>query len=297
MSNRRQSARHRNSTIVSRMAGLSLQETLAREAPVEEWVRFDSEGERVHGMLYLPAETLWPCPAVVGAHGFTGSRNADQRLFPWLGRALANHGIAVLNIDFRGSGESEGAFEDMTVAGEVADARRALDCLAADERIDAGRLGMTGHSLGGFVSVCTAAEDDRVRGLALWAAVGPSDEVLARLDPEAETRTRNGWDVGGLEVSQRFLTAFRAIDIAERFAASDCPVLVLHGDQDPSVPPEHASFYAGRAAEAKRSCCLRMLPGADHCFRSLEARADVIGTTLSWWMEIFGAGEGLPPDA
>ena len=114
-------------------------------------------------------------------HGFTGNRIEAHFIFVKAARALAQAGIAAFRFDFRGSGESGGRFEDMTVPGEIADARTAVQVLARQPRMDRARIGILGLSLGGMVAANTAAREPAVRSLALWCATANPTSMFQRL--------------------------------------------------------------------------------------------------------------------
>jgi ABC-2 type transport system ATP-binding protein len=115
--------------------------------------------------LYLPART--PAPAVLVAHGFGGSKasvDADAR-------ALADRGFVVLAWSARGFGASTGQIALNAPDAEVADARALVDWLAERPEVtrDAPgdpRVGVTGASYGGALSLLLAGYDDRVDALA-----------------------------------------------------------------------------------------------------------------------------------
>ena len=142
-------------------------------------------------------------------HGFTGQKVEAHRIFVKTAEALAAQGYLALRFDFRGSGDSEGAFEEMTFEGEVSDAVRAVDYLLAEEPVDPERIGVVGLSMGGAVAACLSGRDERIKATVLWAAVADF-EVLGAPDrwndspwmPEFES-----WDIGGLLVSRRFIQA------------------------------------------------------------------------------------------
>lgn len=117
-------------------------------------------------------------PIVLLLHGFTGSR--DEKIIPSDGRGifayvadkLASEGLSSLRIDFRGSGDSDGTFEDTTYSSQIADGVAAIDFLAHDPALSAKPIFVLGWSQGGLVATSVAARSPRVAGLALWAAVG-----------------------------------------------------------------------------------------------------------------------------
>ncbi len=251
---------------------------------VEEMITFTNAGQRLYGMLHRP-DGVGPFPAVAMLHGFTGDRFEPHRLFVKTARDLAAHGIAALRFDFRGSGESEGDFEDVTVSGEVSDARAALDFLAAHPAVDADRLGLLGISLGGCVAALVAGDDDRVKALVLWSAVGHLLEVLTALAPPgaAEQMQRQGWvDLGGWKLGMGFIRELPDLDPLGAAARYSGPALILHGDADESVPVSEAHAYARRMGQRAQ---VRIIPGADHTYNRLDWEAEVIRRSREWLVE------------
>jgi dienelactone hydrolase len=145
-------------------------------AATEEVVRLDIGGTAVAATLERPAGD--PAPVVLMLHGFTGSRDelavagTDEGVFSRTARQLAEAGYASLRIDFRGSGESGGAWQDTTFSGQIADAVAAIDWLEANPAVDGSRLAVLGWSQGGLVAAHAAAERaGAVDALVLWAPV------------------------------------------------------------------------------------------------------------------------------
>jgi ABC-2 type transport system ATP-binding protein len=114
--------------------------------------------------LYLPERT--PAPAVLVAHGFGGSKaavDADAR-------DLAARGFVVLAWSARGFGSSGGQIALNSPDYEVSDARALVDWLATrPEVVQDGpgdpRVGITGGSYGGAISLLLAGYDRRVDAL------------------------------------------------------------------------------------------------------------------------------------
>jgi ABC-2 type transport system ATP-binding protein len=114
--------------------------------------------------LYLPETT--PAPAVLVAHGFGGSKESvDDDA-----EELAQRGFTVLTWSARGFGRSTGEIGLNSPDHEVADARALVDWLAArPEVVTDGpgdpRVGVTGGSYGGALSLLLAGTDQRVDAL------------------------------------------------------------------------------------------------------------------------------------
>ena len=90
------------------------------------------------------------------------SGNTDATLCD---RVAREAGWAGLTFTFRGTGPSEG---DFSIDGWLADVRAAVDAL--DARADVTGVWIAGFRLGGTLAIVTAAGDERVRGIATFAA-------------------------------------------------------------------------------------------------------------------------------
>src|SRR5512134_3295774 len=126
---------------------------------MERAVSFKSDGIDISGVLHIP-DGYTPgtkLPAFIVLHGFLGSK--DESHAEIQARMLEGWGYAALRIDFRGCGASGGTRGYVLCLDQVADTRNALTWLAAQPEIDAGRIGLIGHSFGAAVSVYTGGVD------------------------------------------------------------------------------------------------------------------------------------------
>lgn len=247
----------------------------------ERFVQFTVHGQTVYGMLHAPEETA-KAPAVAMCHGFTGNRIETHRLFVKMARCLAANGIAALRFDFRGSGESEGDFEQVTVSGEIDDALAALAFLRQQPEVDDNRIGLIGLSLGGCVAACAAARDRRVKALALWAAVADLQEVFADRWGELvqQALETQGWfDYGGWKISKAFYDDALQVDPLREGLRYDGAALIVHGTNDEVVPVDHAHRYHAAFRYTKR---LHLIEGADHTFARTDWEGELFAVTLNW---------------
>lgn len=260
----------------------------------EQAVGFTSQGQGLWGMFHLPAGR-GPHPAVLLLHGITASRIESHRLFVHLARALASRGIAALRFDFRGSGDSEGEFQDMTVPAEVADAKAALDWLTGRPEIDSARIGVLGNSLGGMIAaLLTARNPNLVRGLALWAAVASPDVFAAGAQQAAapgsesplEKLARDGYFLlWGYPLGLGFVqTVFEQQPLAE-IGNYRGRAIIVHSASDPTVPAHHADQYA--AAFGDRAV-VHKLDDDTHAFVTPRAEQQAIDLTVNWFRDVFG---------
>jgi dienelactone hydrolase len=154
-----------------------VREVLTR-APVSREAVFDSEdGWRIFGNLVLPVAGSQPAPGVVLLH----SGRSDRFALLGLERVLAESGFAVLNIDWRGRGQSVNKGSYFALATEdrargSLDAKAALDHLAGQEGVDGDRLGAVGVIHGAEHAVGAALDDSRVKALVLLTGYAPRSE-------------------------------------------------------------------------------------------------------------------------
>lgn len=269
----------------------------------EHPIHFDVDGQRCHGMLHLPS-SAGPHPAVLLLHGFTGQRMEPHRLFVLFARLLAEHGIAALRFDFRGSGESEGTFDQMTPSREVEDVVQAYAFLKARPEIDPSRLGLLGLSMGGMVAALSVARPELEFGaLALWAPAHPTvwlgplpmstpaAQVWAAYRSRAERGeapelsydpTNNHLDFAGNPVSIGFFEDLLSLEPFEAVTQHRGPALVVHGTADPTVPFQVGETYV-RRLQSRGPAELHPIQGGLHTFERLPHQAEAHRVTLEFF--------------
>lgn len=141
-------------------------------------------GIKLAGTLSIP-NGAGPFPAVVLICG-SGPETRDEdimghKVFLVLADALNRRGIAVLRYDKRGVGGSTGNYATATLTDFAADAESALGFLRSRPEIAANRIGLVGHSEGGYVAPMVAIRDPSVRFVVLMAAPGMRLGQLLRL--------------------------------------------------------------------------------------------------------------------
>ena len=216
-------------------------------------------------------------PGIVLSHGFPQpprGRIASGLTFPGLADRIAKEvGWAVLTFNFRGTGGSDG---DFSISGWMEDLRCAID--EAASRPEVTEVWLIGAGLGGSLSICCAAEDSRVRGVATLAAHSNLSDWLrdpARFltharrmgvfrKPDAPSNTAS-WT--------REIKEFAPIAAASKLG--DRPFLILHGSDDTIVAPTDAI----ELADAHGSADIRFVYHAGHRLRH-DPRA--VATLLGW---------------
>jgi pimeloyl-ACP methyl ester carboxylesterase len=177
------------------------------------------------------------------------------------------NGHACLRLDYLGHGESDGPFERFRVSEAIEDVAAAL----ARVRRPGQALLLAGSSMGAWIAV-TAAARGRIEpaGMVLIApAIDFVSRRLAEMDPDLRARlaatgsveVADAWPpFSRYRVTSDFLDDALALEPGDAPLPVPCPVRILHGTEDESVPVETARRLARLLPDAK----LTEIPGGDH---------------------------------
>ena len=130
-------------------------------------VIFESGTEKIEGILIRP-HSDHIMPAVVfqqgsGNHAFEGYEEeawGPHRFY--IEDVLLGQGYAVFYCNKRGLGNSSGNWKNNDFNGRAEDARAAVAYLRTRPDIDASRIGIAGHSQGGWVAQIAASIDSNI---------------------------------------------------------------------------------------------------------------------------------------
>lgn len=196
-----------------------------------------------------------PGATVVVLHGW-GSAATD--LLPAAPRLVAA-GLSLLLIDVRGHGRSD-PVDFMSLPRFAEDLEAAISWLRSDPRVDPDRIGVIGHSVGAGACLLAASRDPGIAAVVAIAAMAHPAELIRSsrgLRPAPEALATRVLTTIEDTIGHRF-DAFAPINTIGRITA---PVVVLHGDDDTTVPPRDAARLVDAAGGVAR---LRLVPGAGH---------------------------------
>jgi len=213
---------------------------------------------------------------VIICHGMEASKEGTKSV--QLATAIAAAGVNALRFDFSYVGESEGAFADLTVSGEVDDLAGAWD-FARWRAL--GKTALIGSSLGGTVALLFAAEQVDVAAAATIAAVvHPGRRARALPPAERERWRREGsYDFNGMRLGTAFLDDIDGLDVLARVRTVRCPVLLAHGTADEVVPIDDAAAFA---ACLGGQSAIRRYEGADHRFSDPALLHTMLADVTRW---------------
>lgn len=255
-----------------------------------ESVVLEHKGQKVFGVLHIPVG-VESAPAVLICHGLAGHKTGKYRLYVALATRLAQSGIAALRLDFRGSGDSEGEFHEMTLTTCVEDAALGLEFLKNHKNIDVNRIGVFGRSFGGSIAIMAASRFSKVKSIALWAPVFTADpwrelwELVksGKLDNKQKEKVMT---INGQVPSLSFYAEFFGMNLEKDLEElRTVPVLHIHGERDQLIDIKHADSYVKHRKEAHAKTKFVRLPEADHDFSIADDQKTALEITTQWFQE------------
>jgi uncharacterized protein len=129
---------------------------------------FKSKNVQLEGTLTVPGgKARMPAVLLVGG---AGQDNRDcSGLFSSIADFLSKNGYCALRFDRRGTGKSGGAGADAALSDNMEDLNAAVEYLAGQKEVDAGRIGVIGRQEGAYCAMKAAAENSAIKSLVLMA--------------------------------------------------------------------------------------------------------------------------------
>ena len=183
------------------------QEPIPPFAYLSEEVTFQNVVDSVMlaGTLTMPKEgSDFPVVVLISGSG-AQDRNSEllgHKPFLVMSDYLTKNGIAVLRVDDRGAGLSEGVHNETGVDGFVRDTESAVEYLKTRKQINLSQIGLIGHSLGGMIAPMVASTSEDVDYIVMLAGPGMRGDKLMLLQKEKVERSM-GVNDEGIEVGQK----------------------------------------------------------------------------------------------
>ncbi|MDO9224414.1 MAG: alpha/beta fold hydrolase [Pseudomonadota bacterium] len=219
-------------------------------------------GRKLLGWL-LPGDADKPAPGVIVLHGW----GANLEMMLPLARPIQAAGLTVLLIDARNHGGSDGdTFSSMPRFAEDLDA--AVAWLKTQPEVTPEKIALVGHSVGAAAVLLSASRRDDLAGVISLAAFAHPETMMRRwLAGKGIPYIPLGWYV--LRYVQYAIGhRFAVIAPINTIARVKCPVLLMHGSEDSTVPVGDA--HAIHARRPGDWISLRVLPGEHDAGDELE---------------------------
>ena len=241
-------------------------------------VTLEVEGLKISGQLYLPGRGDHPpYPTVCVCHGIPAKRPDpnNDRGYHLLAERICREGLAVLTFNFRGAGTSEG---NLDLSGWIRDLKAGIDYLWALPEVDRTHLSLLGFSAGAAVSICVAAQDNRVSSVASCACPAEFTSLIEADD--LQSVINHFRDIGAIRDKdfppsvEDWVGGFKLVNPVSYVAEiAPRPLLLVHGNKDEVVDVGHAYKLYARAGEPKQ---VIIFDGAGHRLRRNDRAMAII---------------------
>jgi uncharacterized protein len=274
---------------------------IEQDIPVGDDVLLTSQGVPLAASFLKPGAAAGPLPGVVmivgsGSYSFRSSWKAGA--FPlWknISEAFLAKGYAVLLLEKKGVNRSGGHWEKQSFPDRAEDAIAGVRYLRSRPDVDPARVGVCGHSQGGWIAQLAAALDPEEVAFVVNLA-GPNISVIQQVIddqanewrcagvPEEKVAGKSRWlrtrlhILGALSRVVKMGAMSRIINYdpaAENVPARiKCPVLAVYGEYDLLVMPQTniPLLEKGLAAGGNTRYSIVVVPAGSHGFTRKDAR-------------------------
>jgi hypothetical protein len=262
---------------------------------------FESGDEKIEGILVRP-NLKDNTPVVVfqqgsGPHEFEGyEKEAWGPHKFYIEDVLLEQGYAILYCNKRGLGKSTGNWKKNSFYGRAEDAYAAITYLKTLSFIDSERIGISGHSQGGWIAQIVAAEHEDVAFVI--ALAGPTvgvkeqtssndslqymcngfsgDKLTKRMKKDRKNK-RLGYNVGkifGFIGSARFWYLIADYNNDEVLKSITCPILFLFAEYDINVNPQQNIKHLEKVFDhaVPDNFSVKTMPNGQHGFYQVSDR-------------------------
>jgi uncharacterized protein len=248
--------------------GLRIERKLAETAAfTRSLISFDSDGLRQYGFINVPKGD-GPFPVVFVLHGYvTPSRYSTPLGYTTrYADALARAGFLVVHPDYRGHGRSAGSEsqDNLFRTGYAIDVLNLIAHVKRLPGVDAGRIGLFGHSMGGGISLRVMAVSKDIKSAVLYGSMN-ADEV--KNGDQIRNVFRRVQRIAEDDVPRE---RFAAISPVTYLADIGAAINIQHGERDAQVPVQWSRDLAAQLESLGKDVELSTYPRQGH---SLQGQA------------------------
>ncbi|QWT21972.1 S9 family peptidase [Bacillus sp. NP157] len=255
-----------------------------------ESIRWTNEGQDVQGWLLYPAnyDPAKRYGMIVSIHGGPAAAVLPRWPGPGYGAApLSALGYFVFMPNPRGSYGQGEAFVQANRKdfgyGDLRDALAGVDAIEKTHPVDDKRLGLTGWSYGGFMTMFAVTQTSRFQaavagaGISNWQSYYGQNLIDQWMKPYFGASV---YDDPGVYARSSAINFIKQVKT---------PTLVVVGERDAETPaPQSFEFWHALRAQGVPTS-LVVYPGEGHGFARDASRRDVLARALAWFDRYLGA--------
>jgi len=225
-------------------------------------------------------------PAVVIAHG--GPTSQAQDGFNAEATALASRGFVVIQPNFRGSSGYGAAFQAANQrdlgGGDLKDVLAAKAFLVASGFVDPARVGITGGSYGGYLTLMALGKTPA----AFAAGVSECGVIDWRTMVVTADPSLQAFVVALLGTPQDNAKLYADASPITYAGAIAAPLLVLQGERDTRVPVAQARALEAALKTRNATVETVVYPDEGHGLTRREDQLDALRRTVAWFETYLG---------
>lgn len=265
---------------------IKMEETLTAGNNYSQYiVSYISDGNKIFALMTVPSgdpsagsgqvkpKNGWP--VIIFNHGYIppAEYRTAERYITYVD-GFARNGYIVFKSDYRGHGDSEGAAGGAYGSSNYTiDVLNALASMRKFKDADPKRIGMWGHSMGGYITLRSMVVDKDIKAGVIWAGVVASypDIVYnwkrSTFTPQPLPSGAKRWrdmlvsTYGTPEKNPEFWNSISANSYLKDISG---PLQLHHGTSDASVPVEFSKKLEKQMKDAGKQVQLFTYEGDDH---------------------------------
>ena len=238
------------------------------------------DGLPLSGWLFRPTGAFGAVPTLIWLHG--GPEAQERPIFQPLFQALLTEGVAVFAPNVRGSGGYGRTFSQADDLDRrfvaITDVRAAVGSLVGDGLADPARIGVSGRSYGGYLTLVALAWFPELFRVGVDVC-GISDFATFYAQTEPWIAAAAVSKYGDPEAHATLLQELSPIHSVDRITA---PLLVVHGAYDTNVPIVEAEQIVEALRDRGASPGFLLFDDEGHEVHSTENRAVFVREVVRW---------------